>query len=192
MFCKMKKIVVLVSGGGTNLQRIIDCVESGEIADAQISLVVADRDCYGLERAKKHQIKAEKIPRGKNFSQELISILPKNTDLIVLAGFLSILSADFCETFPGKIINIHPALLPKFGGKGMWGNHVHEAVLKAGEIESGATVHYVTAGIDEGEIILQKSFEISTEETLESLVKRIHEVEFEIFPEAINLALGNK
>ncbi|SFI73725.1 phosphoribosylglycinamide formyltransferase-1 [Kaistella treverensis] len=192
MFCKMKKIVVLVSGGGTNLQRIIDCVESGEIADAQISLVVADRDCYGLERAKKHQIKAEKIPRGKNFSQELISILPKNTDLIVLAGFLSILPAEFCNSFSGKIINIHPALLPKFGGKGMWGNHVHEAVLKAGEIESGATVHYVTAGIDEGEIILQKSFEISTEETLESLVKRIHEVEFEIYPEAINLALGNK
>src|SRR5690606_24604021 len=150
-------------------------------ADAEIGLVVADRDCYGLERAKKHQIKAEKIPRGKNFSEELKKILPESTDLIVLAGFLSILPAEFCTSFSGKIINIHPALLPKFGGKGMWGNHVHEAVLKAGEIESGATVHYVTAGIDEGEIILQKSFEISTEETLESLAKRIHEVEFEIY-----------
>ncbi|KIA83111.1 phosphoribosylglycinamide formyltransferase [Kaistella solincola] len=188
----MKKIVVLVSGGGTNLQRIIDCVESGEIADAQISLVVADRDCYGLERAKKHQIKAEKIPRGKNFYEELKKILPENTDLIVLAGFLSILPAEFCETFPGKIINIHPALLPKFGGKGMWGNYVHEAVLKAGEKESGATVHYVTAGIDEGEIILQKSFEVKEGETLETLAQKIHNIEFEIFPAAINLALGNK
>ena len=191
MFCKMKNIVVLVSGGGTNLQRIIDCVENGEIPDAQISLVVADRDCFGLERAKKHQIKAEKIPRGKNFSEELKKILPENTDLIVLAGFLSILPAEFCTSFSGKIINIHPALLPKFGGKGMWGNQVHEAVLKASEKESGATVHYVTAGIDEGEIILQKSFEISQGETLETLAQKIHDIEFEIYPKAINLALGN-
>jgi len=190
MFCKMKNIVVLVSGGGTNLQRIIDCVESGEIPDAQISLVVADRDCFGLERAKKHQIKAEKIPRGKNFSEELKKILPENTDLIVLAGFLSILPAEFCTSFSGKIINIHPALLPKFGGKGMWGNHVHDAVLKAGEKESGATVHYVTAGIDEGEIILQKSFEISEGETLETLAQKIHDIEFEIYPKAINKVLN--
>ena len=190
MFCKMKNIVVLVSGGGTNLQRIIDCVESGEIPDAQISLVVADRDCFGLERAKKHQIKAEKIPRGKSFSEELKKILPENTDLIVLAGFLSILPAEFCTSFSGKIINIHPALLPKFGGKGMWGNHVHDAVLKAGEKESGATVHYVTAGIDEGEIILQKSFEISEGETLKTLAQKIHDIEFEIYPKAINKVLN--
>lgn len=190
MFCKMKNIVVLVSGGGTNLQRIIDCVESGEIPDAQISLVVADRDCFGLERAKKHQIKAEKIPRGKSFSEELKKILPENTDLIVLAGFLSILPAEFCTSFSGKIINIHPALLPKFGGKGMWGNHVHDAVLKAGEKESGATVHYVTAGIDEGEIIFQKSFEISEGETLETLAQKIHDIEFEIYPKAINKVLN--
>lgn len=190
MFCKMKNIVVLVSGGGTNLQRIIDCVESGEIPDAQISLVVADRDCFGLERAKKHQIKAERIPRGKNFSEELKKILPENTDLIVLAGFLSILPAEFCTSFSGKIINIHPALLPKFGGKGMWGNHVHDAVLKAGEKESGATVHYVTAGIDEGEIILQKSFETSAGETIETLAQKIRDIEFEIYPKAINKVLN--
>ena len=190
MFCKMKNIVVLISGGGTNLQRIIDCVESGEIPDAQISLVVADRDCYGLERAKKHQIKAEKIPRGKTFSEELKKILPENTDLIVLAGFLSILPAEFCTSFSGKIINIHPALLPKFGGKGMWGNHVHNAVLKAGEKESGGTVHYVTAGVDEGEIILQKSFKISEGETLETLAQKIHDIEFEIYPKAINKVLN--
>ena len=186
----MKNIVVLVSGGGTNLQRIIDCIESGEIPNAQISLVVADRECLGLERAKKHDIPAHLIPRGKSFSAELQQILPENSDLIVLAGFLSILNQEFCESFNGKIINIHPALLPKFGGRGMWGHHVHEAVLAAKEKESGATVHYVTAGIDEGEIILQKSFEISDNETLESLAEKIHKIEFEIFPKAISLVLN--
>ena len=186
----MKNIVVLVSGGGTNLQRIIDCIDNGEIPNAKISLVVADRDCFGLERAKKHFIPTQLIPRGKMFSSELKQILPEKTDLIVLAGFLSILNKEFCESFTGKIINIHPALLPKFGGKGMWGHHVHEAVLAAKEKESGATVHYVTSGIDEGEIIIQKSFEISENETLESLAEKIHEIEFDIFPKAINLVLN--
>ena len=117
----MKNIVVLVSGGGTNLQRIIDCLESGEIHNATISMVIADRECFGLERAKNHDIPAHLIPRGKFFSAKLKQILPENADLIVLAGFLSILKQEFCESFSGKIINIHPALLPKFGGKGMWG-----------------------------------------------------------------------
>ena len=106
--------------------------------------------------AEKNGIKNALLKRGKDFSENLARILPENTDLIVLAGFLSILSKDFCEGFPGKIINIHPALLPKFGGKGMWGHHVHEAVLNANEKESGATVHYVTSGIDEGEIYESK------------------------------------
>jgi phosphoribosylglycinamide formyltransferase-1 len=186
----MKNIVVLVSGGGTNLQRIIDCIESGEIPNAQISMVIADRECFGLERAKNHDIPAHLIPRGKSFSAELQQILPENSDLIVLAGFLSILNQEFCESFNGKIINIHPALLPKFGGKGMWGHHVHKAVLANEEKESGATVHYVTSGIDEGEIILQKSFGISEGETLETLAEKIHAIEYEIFPKAINLVLN--
>ena len=186
----MKNIVVLVSGGGTNLQRIIDYIESRAIQNAQISLVIADRECFGLERAKKHGISTQLIPRGKSFSSDLKNILPENSDLIVLAGFLSILSKDFCESFKGQIINIHPALLPKFGGKGMWGNHVHKAVLEAQEKESGATVHYVTSGIDEGEIILQKSFPVSENETVETLAQKIHEVEFEIFPKAINFVLN--
>lgn len=186
----MKNIVVLVSGGGTNLQRIIDCIESGEIPNAQISMVIADRECFGLERARKHEIKTELIPRGKSFSAELKNNLPENTDLIILAGFLSILSKEFCESFSGKIINIHPALLPKFGGKGMWGHHVHEAVLAAKENESGATVHYVTSGIDEGEIILQRSFPIVENETLETFAQKIHKIEFEIFPQAINKVLS--
>lgn len=186
----MKNIVVLVSGGGTNLQRIIECIDNGEIPNANISLVVADRDCFGLERAKIHGIPTQLIPRGKSFSSELKQILPANTDLIVLAGFLSILNKEFCESFPGKIINIHPALLPKFGGKGMWGHHVHEAVLASNEKESGATVHYVTSGIDEGEIILQKSFKISDGDNLETLSEKIHQIEYEIFPKAINLVLS--
>ena len=186
----MKNIVVLVSGGGTNLQRIIECIDSGDIPTAQISMVIADRECFGLERARKHNIENQVIPRGKTFSTALIKILAEDTDLIVLVGFLSILSKEVCETFPGKIINIHPALLPKFGGKGMWGHHVHTAVLEAKEKESGATVHYVTAGIDEGEIILQKSFPIAENETINTLASKIHEVEFEILPKAINLILN--
>lgn len=187
----MKNIVVLVSGGGTNLQRIIDCIESGEIPNAKISVVVADRECFGLQRAKNSNIPCKLIPRGKKFSSELQKVLPENTDLIILAGFLSILNKEFCETFSGKIINIHPSLLPKFGGKGMWGHHVHEAVLEAGEKKSGATVHYVTSGIDEGAIILQKSFDISLDETLITLAAKIHEIEFEILPKAVNLVLNN-
>lgn len=183
--------MVLVSGGGTNLQRIIDCIDNGEIADAKISLVVADRECFGLQRAEKHQIPNQLIKRGKDFSENLEKILPQDTDLIVLAGFLSILSQEFCERYNGKILNIHPALLPKYGGKGMWGHHVHTAVIAAQETESGATVHYVTSGIDEGDIILQGNVEVSAEDTPETLAQKIHEVEYEIFPKAINKVLNN-
>lgn len=188
----MKNIAVLVSGSGSNLQRIIDSIESGKIPNAKINFVVADRECFGLQRAQKHNIKNNLIKGGKNFSSQLEEIIPADTDLIVLAGFLSILNHGFCEKFKGKIINIHPALLPKFGGKGMWGNHVHEAVINAKETESGATVHFVTSGIDEGEIILQKSFPISESETVETLAEKIHQIEFEIFPKAINLVLNTK
>lgn len=186
----MKTLVVLVSGSGTNLQRIIDCTDNGEIRDAQVSLVVADRDCYGLERAEKYGIKNVLIKRGKSFSENLEKLIPHNTDLIVLAGFLSILSPDFTEKFAGKIINIHPALLPKFGGKGMWGHHVHEAVIAAGEKESGATVHFVTPEIDEGEIILQGKFNVDENDTAETLAQKVHHVEYDIFPKAINKVLN--
>ncbi|WP_278353716.1 phosphoribosylglycinamide formyltransferase [Chryseobacterium gleum] len=187
----MKNIVVLVSGSGTNLQRIIDTIDSGEIQNAKVTLVVADRECFGLERAKNHNIENILIPRGKNFSSELAKVIPENTDLIVLAGFLSILKSEFCENWNGKIINIHPALLPKFGGKGMWGINVHNAVIEAKEVESGATVHFVTPGIDEGEAILQKSFEVTVDDTPETLAQKVHQIEYEIFPVAINKVLGN-
>ena len=182
----MKNLVVLVSGSGSNLQRIMDCCNSGEIPDAKVVLVVADRECYGLPRAEQQDIKNILIKRGKNFSEHLEKEIPENTDLIVLAGFLSILSKEFTEKFRGKIINIHPALLPKFGGKGMWGHHVHETVIAAKEKESGATVHYVTSGIDEGEIILQGKFNIDENDTAQTLAQKVHEVEYDIFPKAIN------
>ncbi|MBB4805170.1 phosphoribosylglycinamide formyltransferase-1 [Chryseobacterium defluvii] len=188
----MKNIVVLVSGSGTNLQRIIDTTENGEIPNAKVTLVVADRECFGLERARNHHIDNILIPRGKNFSAELSNIIPENTDLIVLAGFLSILKPEFCQNWNGKIINIHPALLPKFGGKGMWGMNVHNAVIEAKEKISGASVHFVTSGIDEGEIILQQSFEIDENDTPDSLAQKVHRVEYEIFPKAINKVLGSR
>jgi len=188
---KMKNLVILVSGSGTNLQRIIDTIDNGEIRNAKVSLVVADRECYGLERAKNHNIENVLIPRGKNFSSELNEIIPENTDLIVLAGFLSILKPEFCENWKGKIINIHPAMLPKFGGKGMWGMNVHNAVIEAKEKQSGATVHFVTSGIDEGEIILQKCFEVTEDDTPETVAEKVHKIEYEIFPIAINKVLEN-
>ena len=185
----MKNLVVLVSGSGTNLQRILDCIGNGEIPDAKVSMVIADRDCYGLQRAENSGIENHLIKRGKTFSENLEKIIPENTDLIVLAGFLSILSKDFAEKFAGKIINIHPALLPKFGGKGMWGMNVHNAVIEAGEKESGATVHYVTSGIDEGEIILQGKVDVEENETAETLAQKVHQVEYDIFPKAIEKVL---
>lgn len=186
----MKNIVVLVSGSGTNLQRIVNCIKVGEISDAKVSLVVADRDCYGLQRAENESIPHQLIARGKDFCERLDAALPNDTDLIVCAGFLSILTSDFTEKWKGKIVNIHPSLLPKFGGKGMWGHHVHEAVIDANEKESGATVHYVTSGIDEGEIILQGKVSVDEGETSETLAQKIHEVEYDIFPKAIEKILN--
>ncbi|MBS1571107.1 MAG: phosphoribosylglycinamide formyltransferase [Bacteroidetes bacterium] len=186
----MKNIVVLVSGGGTNLQRIFDTIDSGEIPNAKVKLVVADRPCFGLQRAENENVKNILIPRGKNFCELLEKEIPENTDLIVLAGFLSIITKDFCEKFRGKIINIHPALLPKFGGKGMWGIHVHNAVIESGEKKSGATVHFVTPGVDEGEIILQGEIEVDANDTAESLANKIHIVEYDIFPKAIAKVLS--
>ncbi|QCX54253.1 phosphoribosylglycinamide formyltransferase [Elizabethkingia sp. JS20170427COW] len=185
----MKNLVVLVSGSGSNLQRILDTIQSGEIKDAQVSLVVADRECYGLERANNAGIEHKLIKRGKDFCNQLEEILPENTDLIVLAGFLSVMTEDFCNHWAGKIVNIHPSLLPKYGGKGMWGMHVHNAVKNAGETTTGATVHFVTPGVDEGEVILQQETAIHADDTPEAIAEKVHQIEYQIFPKAIQKVL---
>lgn len=180
------KIAVFVSGSGTNLQNIIDAVEDGRLQNLEIAMVMADRDCYAVERSLDYDIPTYLLEDRKTFSQDADHNLEgENIDLIVLAGFLSILSKEFVEKWQGKIINIHPALLPKYGGKGMYGKYVHQAVLEAGDEVSGATVHFVTPGIDEGEIILQKEFKIEKGDTVEDLQNKVAEVEKMIMVEAI-------
>jgi phosphoribosylglycinamide formyltransferase-1 len=191
----MKKITVLISGGGTNLQSIIDRVENGFI-DAKINYVIADRQAYGLERAKRHNIKNilidRKLGRIKWTERFLSRMQEEKPDLIVLAGFLSIIDKQIIEQFPKKIINIHPALLPKFGGKGMYGINVHRAVIEAGEKESGCTVHYVDTGVDTGKIIIQRKVMVLPDDTPERLQKRVLEQEHLALSEAIRMVLNSR
>lgn len=185
------KITVLVSGSGTNLQRLMDVFSQGIIPNAEINLVVADRPCLGLERAKKAGIPTVMLTRGESLSRQLLEVVHQETSLIVLAGFLSILSEEFISRFENKIINIHPSLLPKYGGKGMWGIKVHEAVIENKEKYTGASVHYVTEGIDTGEVIVQKSLKIMPGESAEQLAKRVLELEYELLPEAVAKVLNS-
>lgn len=180
----MVKIAVLVSGNGSNLQAIIDAIESKEL-ELSIGCVIADNaKAYGLQRAQWAGIPTYVVKRGADLSEKLEPLV-EGLDYIVLAGFLSILSAQFCEKWKNKIMNLHPSLLPKYGGKGMYGMFVHQAVLENNEKYSGATVHWVTEGIDKGAIILQKSCEISGAETPESLAEKVHKIEHKILIEAL-------
>ena len=182
------RIAVLVSGGGTNLQSIIDAVEVGTLKSQIVAVISNKEEAYGLVRARKHQIPAYFInPKEEDYDEKLLTCLKENEiDLVVLAGYLKIINQTLIDAFKGRIINIHPSLLPKFGGKGFYGLRVHEAVLAAGEQESGATVHYVDAGVDTGEIILQRSLKVLTEDTAWTLQKRILEqIEHKILVEAI-------
>lgn len=188
------RLGILVSGGGTNLQSIIDAVENG-ILKSHIACVISNKEAaYGLERARKHQIPAYYInPKEEGYDEKLISLLQEGqVDLIVLAGYLKILNEHLIKAYNGRIINIHPSLLPKFGGKGFYGLRVHEAVIAAGEKESGATVHFVDIGIDTGQVILQKRLEVRPEDTPQSLQKRIlDEIEHKILVEAIQSLEGD-
>ncbi len=184
----MKNIAVLVSGGGTNLQALIDAQNSGIIKSGKISLVISNNpDAYALERAKKADIKAlvcNKKELGESFEDELIKALEENgTDVIVLAGFMCILSEKFTSHFANRIINVHPALIPSFCGKGFYGLHVHEAALEYGVKVTGATVHFVNEIPDGGKIIMQKAVEIKEGDTPEILQKRVmEEAEWKILP----------
>lgn len=184
----MFKIGVLVSGGGSNLQSIIDKSQSREL-QCKVEVVIGDRECYGVERAKEAGIDGYTLDRKvlkKELCREIDKIVSeRGIDLIVLAGFLSIIDEEFVNKWKGRIINIHPSLLPKFGGPGMYGMRVHEAVLKAGEQESGCTVHYVDTGVDSGEIIAQKRVKVLEGDTPEILQKRVLVEEHKLLPESI-------
>lgn len=188
-------IGVLVSGGGTNLQAIIDNINSGKLQNCKIVVVISSReDAYALKRAENNNIPAVCIPR-KSFStieeydEALIAELEKrNTDLVVMAGFLSIVGEKFITKFHRRIINVHPSLIPAFCGKGYYGIKVHEKVLEYGVKVTGATVHFVELEPDSGPIILQKAVYIRDDDTPETLQKRVmEEAEWQILPEAIKL-----
>lgn len=188
----MKNVAVLVSGGGTNLQTLIDYEKQNKDCPYHISVVLSNtKNAYALERAKLAGIRAEirspysvmgkeaaekadRDTKREAVSDAMLEVCrEEKADIIVLAGYLSVLKGKIFEAYSGKIINLHPALLPKFGGVGMWGHNVHEAVLAAGEKESGCTVHFVDDGCDTGKIILQKKVPVMPDDTPDSLYNRI-------------------
>ena len=191
----MMNIAVLVSGGGTNLQALIDAQKASKIINGKITLVVSSNpDAYALERAKANGIKTAVIAR-KDFSDIHTytaavrdALLEAKADLVVYAGFMTILDYQIVKAFPCKMMNVHPALIPSFCGKGFYGLHVHEAVLESGVKLTGATVHFVTEECDGGPIILQKAVEVKNGDTPEALQKRVMEqCEWQILPEAVSL-----
>ncbi|MGI6007058.1 MAG: phosphoribosylglycinamide formyltransferase [Ruminococcus sp.] len=196
----MLSIAVLVSGGGTNLQAIIDGIEKGIISNTRIRCVISNnRDAYALERARQHNIDGICISPSDFDSREkfhdalLNKLLELNVDLIVLAGCLVVIPPAIVRAFPGRIINIHPALIPSFCGTGFYGLKVHEAVLNRGVKVTGATVHFVDEGTDTGPIILQKAVEVLDDDTPEVLQRRVmEEAEWVIMPRAIDLIANGR
>ena len=197
---EQKKIAVLVSGGGTNLQALIDAQGRGELGSGKITLVIASKPgVYALERAANAGIEGRVLARkdydsiaaySKALADEMTAA---GIDLVVLAGFLTIIDEQVYEAFPNRIINVHPALIPSFCGKGFYGLHVHEAALEKGVKVSGATVHIVTPECDAGPIILQKAVAVMQDDTPEVLQRRImEEAEWKILPEAVRLFCEDK
>ncbi len=191
----MKKIVVLVSGGGTNLQALIDAQESGEIKNGRITCVISSKPgVYALERAENHGIPTRVLCRKDygdiaSYSKAMVQALKEEeADLVVYAGFMTILDESVCNAFPNQMMNVHPALIPSFCGKGFYGLHVHEAALEKGVKLTGATVHFVTEVCDGGPIILQKAVPVENGDTPEILQKRVMEqAEWKILPQAVAL-----
>ena len=189
----MLRVGVMVSGGGTNLQAILDAVDAGEITNAEIAVVISNNPgAYALERAKKHGVEALCISPKDYESRDafneafLAKVDEYHLDLIVLAGFLVKIPAAMIEKYEHKIINIHPSLIPKYCGKGFYGKRVHKAVLEGGEKESGATVHFVDEGVDTGEIILQEKVPVLEGDTPDELAARVLKVEHRILAEGLN------
>jgi len=190
------KIAVLASGGGSNLQSILDSIKNGYLKDVSIEYVITDReDAFALNRAEAFNIKTMTFNRAQfkdNLSDEIYEVLKDKVDLIVLAGFLSIIKGKIVEEFKDRIINIHPSLIPSFCGKGMYGLKVHEAAIDYGVKVSGCTVHFIDEGTDTGAIILQKTVEVHSNDTSESLQKRILVKEHSALPEVIKLISEGK
>lgn len=196
----MLRVAVCVSGGGTNLQAILDAVERGSITNTEIALVISNKpDAYALERAAKRQIPSHVlVPKDYDnreaFGEALIQKLDEaKIDLVVLAGYLVILPENFVKAYEGRIINIHPSLIPSHCGSGYYGLKVHKSVLARGNKVTGATVHFVDEGTDSGPIILQKAVSVEQDDTPETLQKRVMEqAEWKILPQAIDMIANDK
>lgn len=195
----MKSIAVFASGGGTDLQSVIDGVESGRIKNACVKTVVSDKTgVYALERADKHNIahksflKAEYENDSLRYADIIKYLDGLHIDFIVLAGYLGILPAFFVRSFEGRIINIHPSLIPAFCGDGFYGMRVHRAVVAAGEKQSGATVHFVDEGTDTGAVIIQEKVPVLADDTPESLQRRVLECEHRILPLAVDALVNGR
>jgi len=185
------RLALFVTGGGTNCENIIRYFRYNDSVD--IPIVVSSRaDAFALVRAERLGVPTKVITRQElNEEPELVLRTVEGCDFIILAGFLPKVPQYLIERFPNRIINIHPALLPKFGGKGMWGHHVHEAVKAAGETRSGITIHFVNAELDEGEHIAQFSCELSPDDTPEQIADKVHELEMRHFPMVIEQVIKN-
>ena len=191
----MLNICVLVSGGGTNLQALIDAQNNGEIKNGKITCVISSKaDAYALERAKSNGISTRVIPRKEYDDIHTYTaavrdaLLEEKADLVVYAGFMTILDSQVVEAFKGKMMNVHPALIPSFCGKGFYGLRVHQAVLDSGVKLTGATVHFVTEDCDAGPIIMQKAIDINKDDTPETLQKRVMEqCEWIMLPKSVSL-----
>lgn len=179
----MAKISVLVSGGGTNLQALIDKVQDGSLKNAEIVQVIASREgVYALERAANAGIKGKVVKETDKLLEELKA---EGTDIIVLAGYMKVLEPAVIEEYRRRIVNIHPSLIPKYCGKGMYGKRVHQAVIDGGETVSGATVHFVDEGVDTGEIILQREVPVEPGDTADTLAARVLKTEHVILAEGV-------
>ena len=197
---EVSRIAVLVSGGGTNLQALIDAQQRGELGCGKISLVLSSKEgVYALERARQNGIDTvilarKDYPNIEAYSKALAqTLVGAGVDVVVLAGFLTIFDEQVYECFNDRILNVHPALIPSFCGKGYYGLHVHEAALKKGVKLSGATVHIVTPECDGGPIVLQKAVEVKEDDTPETLQRRImEEAEWKILPKAVQLLCDGK
>ncbi len=183
------KVAVLVSGGGTNLQALIDKCAAGELPQAEIVRVIASKDgAFALERAAKAGIPTAV---AKEQAEVLEELEKSEAEIIVLAGYMKVLSPDIIDRYRNRIINIHPSLIPKYCGKGFYGIRVHRAVIEGGETESGATVHYVDEGVDTGSIILQEKVPVEAGDTPEELAKRVLKTEHRILAEGLKIAIDN-